>query len=59
VKGGRETDDDSFCAPAAEILVLVLNEEYRLSPEKLFPTGFEDSFDVVCWVCSLLAVAVG
>ncbi|KAB8071951.1 Alpha/Beta hydrolase protein [Aspergillus leporis] len=34
---------------AEEILVLVLNEEYRLSPEKLFPTGFEDSFDVVRW----------
>lgn len=50
VTGGLETDDVSCRALAAELPLLVLNVEYRLAPENPFPTGFEDSFDVVRWV---------
>lgn len=50
VTGGLETDDTLCRTLAAQIPVLVLNVEYRLAPENPFPTGFEDSFDVVHWV---------
>lgn len=50
VTGGLETDDASCRLLAARIPILVLNVEYRLAPENPFPTGFEDSFDVVRWV---------
>lgn len=50
VTGGLETDDVSCRVLATQVPVLVLNVEYRLAPENPFPTGFEDSFDVVRWV---------
>ncbi|KAJ5690217.1 alpha/beta-hydrolase [Penicillium macrosclerotiorum] len=52
VTGGLETDDASCRALATQLPVFVLNVEYRLAPENPFPTGFEDSFDVVRWAAS-------
>ncbi|KAF9895014.1 hypothetical protein FE257_004638 [Aspergillus nanangensis] len=52
VTGGLETDEDSCRLIAANIPVVVLNVEYRLAPENLFPVGFEDSMDVVRWAAS-------
>lgn len=53
VKGGLETDDEMCRAIAAAVSVIVLSVEYRLAPEHLFPTGFQDCHDVVRWVRSL------
>ncbi|KAJ5152320.1 hypothetical protein N7492_010615 [Penicillium capsulatum] len=52
VTGGFETDDASCRELGTELPILVLNVEYRLAPENPFPTGFEDSFDVVRWAGS-------
>ncbi|KAJ5086430.1 alpha/beta-hydrolase [Penicillium alfredii] len=46
VTSGLETNDASCRALAVQIPLLVLNVEYRLAPENLFPTGLEDCFDV-------------
>lgn len=51
VTGGLETDDALCRTLAAQVPLVVLNVEYRLAPENKFPVGFEDSFDVVRWVC--------
>lgn len=51
VTGGLETDDSTCRAIALAIPIVVINVEYRLAPEHKFPTGFEDCFDIVRWVC--------
>lgn len=58
VKGGLETDDDMCRAIAATVAVIVLSVEYRLAPEYLFPTGFQDCHDVVRWVRMLIGSSI-
>lgn len=48
--GSLDTEDKTCRRIAREIDICVLSIEYRLAPEKQFPVGFEDCWEVLKWV---------
>ena len=48
--GGLDTDEFICQLLCYRLKIVVLNVDYRLSPEHPFPTGFNDTYDSVKWV---------
>lgn len=55
--GGLD-NETVLCRQWTELGGVAVNVDYRLAPEYPFPTGVNDAYDALKWVCFLLSMVI-
>ncbi|KAF8179709.1 Alpha/Beta hydrolase protein [Mycena galopus ATCC 62051] len=51
--GGLDMDDFDLRILSVELRLVIVNVDYRLAPEHRFPTGLNDCYAALKWVCTV------
>ena len=55
--GDLDMDDAHLRSISLDLQLAIVNVEYRLAPEHLFPTAFDDSYTALQWVRHIPAIS--